>query len=148
MHTQHLTLRAVVILAAALVTPIAAVRGQSASNDLGSGFTVVPLLRGVLIPFGLSLTEVSWTIDQPPHGSLTLSGRGFSAFGLIDLVYNWGGGFYRQIVRADSHGSFTVTQGSLACGDIPGHSGVGVIVTATEVATGKNTTANFATPCQ
>ena len=93
------------------------------------------------------LFNESWRIDYPGYGSLTLSGEFFTHNGTVEIVYDWGGGLYQRIVTADSTGSFTVTEGNLPCGDIPGHPGVGVIVTATDLATGQYSTQSYSTPC-
>jgi putative sterol carrier protein len=93
------------------------------------------------------LLEDSWTIDDEfGNGSLTLTGELFSPEGNVELVYDWGGGFYQRDVTADSSGTFTLTESDLACGIIPGQS-YGVKVTATDIATGKYTTKTFSTPC-
>jgi SCP-2 sterol transfer family len=94
-----------------------------------------------------TLYNESWRIAGPGYGSLTLSGKFFTPGGTVELVYNWGGGFYQQIVTADSEGSFNATESNLSCGDIPGDPGVGVIVTATDVSSGQYTTASYSTPC-
>lgn len=93
------------------------------------------------------LTNESWKIDGPGFGSLTFTGEFFTHNGTVEIVYDWGGGFYQRIVTADSNGTFTITEGNLFCGDIPGHPGVGVIVTATDLATGQSTTQSYSTPC-
>jgi hypothetical protein len=94
-----------------------------------------------------TLINESWKIDSPGIGSLTFTGEFFTAHGTVEVVYDWGGGFYQRIVTADASGKFTLTEGSLFCGDIPGHPGVGVIVTATDLATGQSTTQSYSTPC-
>jgi putative sterol carrier protein len=106
------------------------------SNGTGTQVNVCPIL-----------VAESWELDGPGYGSVTLTGDFFTPGGTVEIVYNWGGGFYQQIVTADSSGSFTVTQGDIYCGDIPGDPGVGVIVTATDISTGKYTTKNYSTPC-
>jgi len=94
-----------------------------------------------------TLYNESWHLDGPGYGHVTFSGEFFTDSGTVEIVYDWGGGFYQQIVRASATGTFTTTQNDLFCGDIPGMPGVGVIVTATDLATGKSTTAKYATPC-
>lgn len=89
----------------------------------------------------------SWQLDGPGYGHITFSGEFFTDNGTVEIVYDWGGGFYQQIVVANSTGSFTTAQNNLYCGDIPGHPGVGVIVTATDLASGKYTTQSYGTPC-
>ena len=94
------------------------------------------------------LVNASWTLNGPGYGSLTVTGEFFTPFGTAEIVYDWGGGFYQRITTADSNGTFTITEGFLPCGDIPGHPGVGVIVTATDIATGQATKSDgYATPC-
>ena len=78
---------------------------------------------------------------------LTISGQFFTPGGQVVLNYNWGGGFYQQVTVANSNGSFAVTEPGIPCGDIPGDPGVGVIVTATDLASGMDTTKGFSTPC-
>ncbi len=80
-------------------------------------------------------------------GSLTLTGSCFTPNGTALLYYNFGSGEYEAPVRADSNGQFTYTQPGISCGDIPGHPGVGVIVTATDLTSGKTFTQGYATPC-
>jgi SCP-2 sterol transfer family len=94
-----------------------------------------------------TLTNESWKLDEPGVGSLTVSGLFFTPGGTVDIVYDWGGGFYQQHPTANSEGGFTVTEGGLFCGDIPGHPGVGVILTATDLSTGLYTTQGYPTPC-
>ena len=113
------------------------------------GRRIIQHLRGsgtlaAVCPF---LTDESWRLDRLGVGSLTVSGRLFTPGGTVDIVYDWGGGLYRRITTADSGGSFTVTEGGLSCGDIPGHPGVGVIVTAHDLSSGQHTTQNYSTPC-
>jgi putative sterol carrier protein len=93
------------------------------------------------------LINESWKLDGPGYGSLTVSGELFTPGGTVDIVYDWGGGLYRRIVTADSNGNFTVTEHNLYCGDIPGHPGIGVIVTATDLSSGQYATQSYATPC-
>jgi hypothetical protein len=93
------------------------------------------------------LVAESWKLDQPGIGSVTVTGDFFTPGGTVDIVYDWGGGFYQRIVTADSAGSFTVTESNLFCGDIPGQPGVGVILTATDLSTGTSTTGKYSTPC-
>jgi putative sterol carrier protein len=119
----------------------------------GSGTQVAPCLTAreeapipaapIVTPW---LATESWKLDGPGFGSLTLTGRFFTPFGTVEIEYDWGGGFYRQIADADSSGSFTVTE-TLYCGDIPGRPGVGVVVTAIDLASGKSTTQAYPTPC-
>jgi hypothetical protein len=93
------------------------------------------------------LINESWAPNGLGGGSLTVSGEFFTRGGTVDIHYDWGGGFYRRIIVADSNGDFTVTEG-LPCGDIPGHPGVGVIVTAFDLSSGLNTKDySYATPC-
>lgn len=94
-------------------------------------------------PFFASET---WQPDGRGGGLLTLTGSLFTPGGTVDVRYDWGGGFYRQIVTADSSGSFTVTQ-FVFCGDIPGQPGVGVTVTASDLSTGQSTSKGYSTPC-
>ena len=81
------------------------------------------------------------------NGSLTVSGEFFTVGGTVVIVYNWGGGQYQQVTTANASGSFTVTEIGIPCGDLPGMPGVGVIVTATDLSSGLNTTQNYSTPC-
>jgi hypothetical protein len=62
-------------------------------------------------------------------------------------VYDYGSGDYERILNADTSGQFTVTEPFIFCGDIPGMPGVGVIVTATDIGSGLETTGRYATPC-
>ena len=94
-----------------------------------------------------TLFNESWHLDGIGYGHITFSGEFFSHNGTVQISYDWGGGFYEQIVVADGSGQFTTTQNNLFCGDIPGHPGVGVIVTATDLATGAYTTQGYGTPC-
>jgi hypothetical protein len=90
------------------------------------------------------------SLKGPPgsvDGSLTLSGDFFTPNGVVDIVYDWGGGLYQQVRTASSSGQFTVIQGGIPWGDIPGHPGVGVIVTATDTVSGQYTTKSYSTPC-
>lgn len=93
-----------------------------------------------------TLYDESYKPNGEGGGEITLNGEFFTPGGTVEIVYNWGGGQYQQIVVASSSGDFTVSEG-LYCGDIPGHPGVGVIVTATDLSTGKYTTQNYSTPC-
>jgi putative sterol carrier protein len=94
------------------------------------------------------LLNESYNPLGPDGGSLTLSGCGFTPLGLVSFYYNYGSGQYEAQLRADNNGQIrNYTQPGLVCGDIPGHPGVGVIVTATDITTGKETTQNYATPC-
>lgn len=94
-----------------------------------------------------TLFNESWHLDGPGFGHITFSGEFFSDFGTVEIVYDWGGGFFQQIVVADKNGSFTTTESNLYCGDIPGNPGVGVIVTATDLGTGQSVTEGYGTPC-
>jgi hypothetical protein len=78
--------------------------------------------------------------------SLTLVGDFFTPGGTVVLDYDLGGDTYQNIVVADSRGSFTVSEGGISCGPIPG-SLYGAIVTAFDQSSGKSTTKGFATPC-
>ena len=91
----------------------------------------------------------TYQLDRPgtQFGSLTLTGCMFTPNGTVRLVYDYGGGLYEQITTANANGVFTVTQSWLFCGDIPGRPGVGVIVTASDLASGQSTSRNYATPC-
>jgi hypothetical protein len=100
--------------------------------------------QAAVCPF---LFNESWQLDGPGFGHITFSGEFFTPFGAVNIVYDWGGGFYHQILTASASGTFTTTEHNLYCGDIPGHPGVGVIVTATDIASGKFTTASYGTPC-
>ena len=93
------------------------------------------------------LQNESYNPEGPFGGSLTLSGCGFTRGGTVVIVYNWGGGQYEQIATADAEGLFAVTRTVSPAKDIPGHPGVGVIVTATDLSTGQSTTQNYSTPC-
>ena len=94
------------------------------------------------------LVNESWTLNGPGYGLLRVTGEFFTPNGTAEIVYDWGGGFYQRITTADNNGNFTITEGFLPCGDIPGHPGVGVIVTATDIATGQSTKSEgYATPC-
>jgi len=117
----------------------------------------VDLGKRIIIHLGGSGTQAavcpmlfneSWTIDSPGQGHISFSGEFFTPSGFVQIVYDWGAGFYHQIARADATGIFTTTQGALHCGDIPGQPGVGVIVTATDIATGKYITQKYGTPCR
>ena len=94
-----------------------------------------------------TLTSENWRLDGIGVGSLTLTGQYFTHGGTVRIVYDWGGGQYEKIVTADATGAWTATESNLSCGDIPGHPGVGVIVTATDLATGQYVTKNYSTPC-
>ena len=94
-----------------------------------------------------TLSSGSWRLDGIGIGSLTLSGQFFTLGGTVQILYNWGGGQYEKIVTADGTGAWTATESNLYCGDIPGHPGVGVIVTATDLSTGQYVTKNYSTPC-
>ncbi len=116
-------------------------------GNAGLGRQIIQHLAGsgtqaAVCPF---LTDESWRLDSLGRGSLTVSGQFFTPGGTVDIHYDWGGGLYRKITTADSHGSFTVTEGSLPCGDI--RPGVGVIVTAFDLSSGQYTTQNYSTPC-
>jgi SCP-2 sterol transfer family len=78
-------------------------------------------------------------------GSLTVSGEFFTAGGTVVINYNWFGSQYQQIVVADASGRFTVTEVGIPCGN--NSAGVGVIVTATDLSSGLNTTQEYSTPC-
>ncbi len=81
-------------------------------------------------------------------GSLTLRGDFFTDGGTVEIVYNYGGSIIlEQTVTADGSGNFTVTETGLPCGDMLDTPGVGVIVTATDLSTGKSTTQGLPTPC-
>jgi hypothetical protein len=71
----------------------------------------------------------------------------FTPGGTVELVYDYGSGRYQLITTADASGNFTVTEMGIPCGDIPGRPGVGVIVTATDLASGLYITQNYPTPC-
>jgi hypothetical protein len=96
-----------------------------------------------------TLGNGTYQLEQPraQFGSLTLAGCMFTPNGPVRLVYDFGSGSYEQTPTANANGAFTVTQRSLACGDIPGKPGVGVIVTADDLASGQSTSRNYATPC-
>lgn len=91
----------------------------------------------------------SYTLEEPgyPVGSLTFSGEFFTPFGEVEIVYDFGSGFYQQIVTADSSGSFATTETGIYCGPIPGRGNIGVVVTATDNSTGKSTSQGYTTPC-
>lgn len=88
----------------------------------------------------------TWELTEPGIGSLTLTGVWFTPGGDVELVYDWGGGFYQQVTVANAEGSFTVTQPNIYCGNISG-TNYGVAVTATDIATGVYTTKDYPTPC-
>lgn len=94
-----------------------------------------------------TLFNERWKVDGGGIGHITLEGELFTDSGAVEIVYDWGGGSYQQILTASSTGTFITTQGNLYCGDISGMPGVGVIVTATDIASGKSTTEKYATPC-
>jgi hypothetical protein len=96
-----------------------------------------------------SLLNERWQLDNPFDGlgSLTVSGQGFLSGGSVRIVYDYGGGQYQRFLNANIDGQFTVTEPFIYCGDIPGMPGVGVIVTATDIASGLQTTEKYATPC-
>lgn len=96
------------------------------------------------------LDAEQWQPDGRGHGSLTVSGFNFTPGGLADLIYEWGGGRFRKTVFADDRGRFTVTEPGIPCGDIPGRPGVGVIVSAFDLASGQSLITgdqSYATPC-
>jgi hypothetical protein len=94
------------------------------------------------------LVRESWNFDpQQQVGTLTFTGNFFTPGGTVEILYDWGGGFFQRIAVADSRGSFTLSEGGIYCGDIPGHPGIGVFVTATDLATGKSTKDGYSTPC-
>jgi hypothetical protein len=116
----------------------------------------VDLGRRVIRHLAGSGTEVQGCLSLEGHwhpdgngqtGSLTITGRLFTPGGPFDVHFDYGGGQYRQIGRADASGMFTIIQGALFCGDIPGRPGVGVIVTAFDLNSEQSTTVNFSTPC-
>ena len=80
-------------------------------------------------------------------GTLTLSGEFFTPNGVANVVYDYGSGQYQRLPVADASGNFTISEPSIFCGDIPGHPGVGVIVTAFDLSSGQSTTQSYATPC-
>jgi hypothetical protein len=96
-----------------------------------------------------TLYNENYKLEEPgfPVGSLTFSGEFFTPFGEVEIVYDYGSGFYQQIVMANSSGTFTTTEIGIYCGPIPGRGNVGVVVTATDLATGKYTTQGYVTPC-
>jgi putative sterol carrier protein len=91
-------------------------------------------------------TLVNESYDPTANGgSLTVSGEFFTAGGSVVMVYNWFGGQYQQVITADASGRFTVTEIGIPCGN--NSAGVGVIVTATDLSSGLNTTQDYSTPC-
>jgi len=120
-------------------------------GDIEMGKRIISTLSGSEVPMLVCpiLLNESWHVDGPGYGHITLSGKYFTSSGNVEIVYNWGGGFYQQLLVADyANGAFTTTQDQVPCGDIPGMPGVGVIVTATDIATSKYVTKSYATPCQ
>lgn len=110
---------------------------------------------GPLTPSGTSsgvgvcpiITSESWTYNGDGVGTITLSGEFFTPSGDVEIVYNLGSEFFQQIALASPpDGTFTVSQGEVPCGPIP-NSPYGVIVTATDITTGKYVTKGYATPC-
>jgi putative sterol carrier protein len=94
------------------------------------------------------LYNESYNPAGPDGGSLTLSGCCFTPNGTVLLNYDFGSGAFESPISADANGQFlNFLQPGIGCGDIPNHPGVGVIVTATDLATGKSTTQGYATPC-
>ena len=95
-----------------------------------------------------TLVNESWQSDHNGFtGTLTLSGEFFTPNGVANVVYDYGSGQYQRLPVADASGNFTISEPSLFCGDIPGHPGVGVIVTAFDLNSGLSTTQSYATPC-
>lgn len=96
-----------------------------------------------------ALSEGVYELDRPgaQFGSLTLSGCMFTPNGSVRLIYDYGGGLYRQDTTTSANGAFRITQSALFCGDIPGRPGVGVTVTATDFASGHSTSRDYPTPC-
>jgi len=94
------------------------------------------------------LVNESWQSDGNGFtGTLTLTGEFFTPNGVADVIYDYGSGQYRRLPVADASGNFTISESSIFCGDIPGHPGVGVIVTAFDLSSGQSTTQSYATPC-
>lgn len=91
--------------------------------------------------------DPSYNAAGPDGGSLALSGCCFTPGGAVLLYYNYGSGEYESAITADANGQFTYTQPGIFCGPIPGQGDVGVIVTATDLASGKSTTQGYPTPC-
>ena len=102
-------------------------------------------------PGGATCTPVlydeSYNPAGPDGGSLTLSGCCFTPGGAVTLYYDYGSGQYESPITADSNGQFTWTQPGIFCGPLTTDPNVGVIVTATDVSSGKTTTQSYATPC-
>lgn len=96
------------------------------------------------------LDAEQWT-SAGGYGTLTLSGFNFTPFGQADLIYDWGGGLYRQTPFADAQGHFRVAQSGIPCGPISGRSdGAGVVVTAYDLATSQSLITGpvaYPTPC-
>lgn len=115
--------------------------GRNVIRQLGGSGTVAQVCPILL--------DEKWSYSpEVGVGTLTLTGYFFTPGGTVKIVYDWGGGLYERLVTADSGENFTASQGGLFCGDIPGHPGIGVFVTATDIATGKSTkNYGYATPC-
>jgi hypothetical protein len=90
-------------------------------------------------------------VSSEGYGSLTLSGYNFTPNSQADVIYDWGGGLYRQIPFTDAQGQFHVTQSGIPCGPIPGRSdGAGVVVSAYDLTTGQGLITGpvpYQTPC-
>jgi hypothetical protein len=93
------------------------------------------------------LYDPSYNPVGPDGGSLTLSGCCFTPGGDVVLYYNFGSGEYESVVAADSNGQFTWLQPGIFCGPLTTDPNVGVIVTATDLSSGKSTTQGYPTPC-
>jgi hypothetical protein len=93
------------------------------------------------------LYDPSYNPAGPDGGSLTLSGCGLTPGGTVVLNYNLGSETYQSPVTANSSGEFTFTQPGVFCGPLTTNPNIGVIVTATDLSSGKSTTQRYATPC-
>lgn len=91
------------------------------------------------------LTSSDWQPNGIGGGTLSFTGLFFTPFGQVVIHYDWGGGFYEQIVSADDNGEFTTSE-PIPCGDF--QPGVGVIVDAFDLASQKSTQLyKWSTPC-
>lgn len=92
-----------------------------------------------------------WVSEHNGYGALTLSGFNFTPFGQADVIYDWGGGQYRESPFADAQGRFRVVQDNIPCGPIPGRpDGAGVVVSAFDLTTGQALITGpvpYSTPC-
>ena len=105
--------------------------------DATAGVGVCPML----------VSEV-WTYNGGGVGTIAFKGQFFTPSGDVEINFDLGGfSLPPQIVIASPPaGTFTVSQSEVPCGPIPG-SPYGIIITATDLTTGKYVTQGYVTPC-